>query len=375
MQKDNAQENQVDLSQILGQIFGKAENIFDSFKEQERKDKLNVLIIGGTGVGKSTLINTVFGKEVAKVGDGAPVTQKIQKFEKDGLGIYDSKGLEKDDPSIVEDLKILLDEQKQKEVSEQIHIAWLCICEATRRVEPLEKKLYDLLKQYDFPTIVVITKAMQNKNDKGEKFDEIVKNELKATEVIRVRAIETKLDDDEENILKPLGVEDLIDKSYVLLSEAQRNALARKQIYDRDMKKAQCKKDATSKLNYYSTAAGAVAATPVPFSDIALILPTQIAMIVHISSIYNLDFDKESIKKITLALVGVCGAGFGIRLGVGAALKFIPGIGSLAGGTINATVAATATKAMGELYIKYLDSNFDDIENNKPLSFDFDDYK
>ena len=139
MQKDNAQENQVDLSQILGQIFGKAENIFDSFKEQERKDKLNVLIIGGTGVGKSTLINTVFGKEVAKVGDGAPVTQKIQKFEKDGLGIYDSKGLEKDDPSIVEDLKILLDEQKQKEVSEQIHIAWLCICEATRRVEPLEK--------------------------------------------------------------------------------------------------------------------------------------------------------------------------------------------------------------------------------------------
>lgn len=38
-------------------------------------------------------------------------------------------------------------------------------------------------------------------------------------------------------------------------------------------------------------------------------------------------------------------------------------------------VATTATKAMGELYIKYLDDNFDDIENNKSLSFNFEDYK
>ncbi|EDO8526932.1 DUF697 domain-containing protein [Campylobacter jejuni] len=367
---ENPQEVKIDYSSL----FNQAIETFTALKERQEQDKLNILILGGTGVGKSTLINTVFGKEVAKTGDGAPVTQKIEKFEKEGLCIYDSKGLEKNDPSIIEDLKILLDKQKQKEVNEQIHIAWLCICEATRRVEPLEKELYGLLKQYNFPTIVVITKAMQNKNDKGEKFDEIVKNELKTAETIRTRAIETKLDD-EENILKPMGVKDLINESYNRLSEAQQNALARKQNYDRDMKKAQCKKDATSKLNCYSTTAGAVAATPIPFSDIALILPTQIAMIVHISNIYNLDFDKESVKKITLALLGVCGAGFGIRLGVGAALKFLPGLGSVAGGAINATIATTATKAMGELYIKYLDNNFDDIENNKQLSFNFEDYK
>lgn len=235
MQKDNAQENQVDLSQILGQIFGKAENIFDSFKEQERKDKLNVLIIGGTGVGKSTLINTVFGKEVAKVGDGAPVTQKIQKFSKDGLCIYDSKGLEKNDPSIVEDLKELLDEQQEKEANEQIHIAWLCISEGNKRVEPAEKELYNLLKQYQFPTIVVITKAMENKN-----FDEIVRNELKATEVIRIRSIPTILDEGYE--LPPKNIKELVHTTYLLLPEAQQNALARKQVYDKKMKKNNVKK-------------------------------------------------------------------------------------------------------------------------------------
>lgn len=349
--ENKSQENTVDLNAIMSELLQQGQEMYNSAKEQGKLDKLNILIIGGTGVGKSTLINTAFGKEVAKTVDGAPVTQKIEKYEKEGLCIYDSKGLEKNDPSIIEDLKILLDEQKQKKVSEQIHMAWFCICEATRRVEPLEKELYNLLKQYNFPTIVAITKAMQNVNDKGEKFDEIVKNELKATEVIRIRAIETKLDD-EENILKPMGVKDLLNKSYNLLPEAQQNALARKQIYDRDMKKKQCKKDATSKLNYYSATAGAVATTPIPFSDIALILPTQIAMIVHISSIYNLDFDKESAKKVTLALVGVCGAGFGIRLGVGAALKLMPGLGSLAGGAINATSCNNCHKSNGRALYK-----------------------
>ena len=149
--------------------------------------------------------------------------------------IYDSKGLEKNDPSIVEDLKELLDEQQEKEANEQIHIAWLCISEGNKRVEPAEKELYNLLKQYQFPTIVVITKAMENKN-----FDEIVRNELKATEVIRIRSIPTILDEGYE--LPPKNIKELVHTTYLLLPEAQQNALARKQVYDKKMKKNNVKK-------------------------------------------------------------------------------------------------------------------------------------
>ena len=41
----------------------------------------NILICGKTGVGKSTLINAVFGDHLAKTGIGQPVTQGIELIE------------------------------------------------------------------------------------------------------------------------------------------------------------------------------------------------------------------------------------------------------------------------------------------------------
>lgn len=54
-------------------------------------------------------------------------------------------------------------------------------------------------------------------------------------------------------------------------------------------------------------------------------------------------------------------------------MKLVPVLGTIGGGMINAAVATTTTKAMGELYTKYLDSNFDTIYNGEAesLSFDF----
>ena len=59
-----------------------------------RNMKVNILVTGATGVGKSSTINALFNTEVAKVGVGVdPETTLIEKYELDNLTIWDTPGL------------------------------------------------------------------------------------------------------------------------------------------------------------------------------------------------------------------------------------------------------------------------------------------
>ena len=58
------------------------------------KTKINILITGATGCGKSSTINALFGSDKAKVGQGVdPETMDIQKFELNNIILWDSPGL------------------------------------------------------------------------------------------------------------------------------------------------------------------------------------------------------------------------------------------------------------------------------------------
>lgn len=59
-----------------------------------KSDKLNVLIVGASGSGKSTTINAVFDVDKAKVGYGPdPLTMDITVYELENLYLYDTPGL------------------------------------------------------------------------------------------------------------------------------------------------------------------------------------------------------------------------------------------------------------------------------------------
>lgn len=71
------------------------QNIFQTYeKEIITQPELNIIIAGKTGVGKSTLINAVFGEDVAKTGEGKPVTKGIKPHinKEKHLTIYDTEG-------------------------------------------------------------------------------------------------------------------------------------------------------------------------------------------------------------------------------------------------------------------------------------------
>lgn len=59
-----------------------------------RNQKVNIMLTGSTGAGKSSTINALFNMDVAKVGVGVdPETSIIEKFTLDNLVIWDTPGL------------------------------------------------------------------------------------------------------------------------------------------------------------------------------------------------------------------------------------------------------------------------------------------
>lgn len=92
-----------------------------------------------------------------------------------------------------------------------------------------------------------------------------------------------------------------------------------------------------------AAAAATTAASPIPFSDAALLIPIQATMITGLYKANGANISQGFVKGVLKATMI---STFGKSL-AGNLLKFIPGVGTLAGGTINAGVAVGFTEALG----------------------------
>src|ERR687893_1101508 len=140
----------------------------DSFRaEYDKQDaslgRFNLAIFGKTGVGKSTLINAIFGEEVARTGIGEPVTRGSHLYlDKIGhLGIVDTPGLEvgRDSREILAELGKAMATMRRLPLSEQIHVAWYCIRGMDRRFEETEADFIRRLDELGLPVLLVLTQV------------------------------------------------------------------------------------------------------------------------------------------------------------------------------------------------------------------------
>ncbi len=333
-----------------------AEDIISAVKkEYSSLNRLNVLILGKTGVGKSTLINKVFNENLAATGTGKPITEHIRPLSKPGfpLTIYDTPGLElagkhSMDGLINEVKKLVQRGVFSGSVSEAVHCVWYCISTPSHRIEPAEifflKSFLTATTTCSVPVIIVLTQSY-SKKDVRELMRVIEQENLAVEKIVPVLAEDYELDED--ITVKAYGLDALTEVMYQLIPRAVQNTFASVQKASIEIKK----REAQAVVAKSAKAAAVTGAVPIPFPDAAVLVPEQIAMLAKITAIFGIPMQKATITAILSSMIGTTGTTIAGRSIVTALLKLIPGAGSVMGGAISAATASALTAALGEAYI------------------------
>lgn len=349
-----AKEQAKEHSDQLTQLWDWTSHIFtESLLEAEKEmGHCNVMVIGKTGVGKSTLVNAVFKDELARTGVGSPVTQHIRKYSKQGcpITIYDTPGMElsgEQNERVRLEVAQCIDELRLRDPEEHIHIIWYCIHHEANRLEETELDWLRSLELKDIPVILILTQYLDG-SEESEFLKYLQHQNLPVRYIVPVLARDKVIN--RQIVIPAHGLEHLIGCTLELLPEVARLAFIRQQLLRVDLKA----EAAFKYVSGYVASAAFIGAVPIPFSDAPLLVTAQIGMIANISFIFGYKASPSFYYSLMAALAGIGGAVVTGRAIVSNLLKFIPGVGSIAGGILQATTAATLTLSLGLAYIEVM---------------------
>lgn len=262
----------------------------------------NILLLGATGCGKSSLINTIFHKPVAAVNDVSRGTEDFQTYwGKDydlGVNLIDSRGYEMENgkgesfTKYAASVDALIKENRQKKPLEQIHIVWYCISILGSVQEYDRQVLKKLLNEPNLRNRIGIVLTKCDEDDSEGSEAKIFKNIIKEDFGFSLPIFEVSTD-----LTLDLDVENLIEWSASQIDdEDMREAFVASQIVNLKKKR----ETAAKEIAGFSAAAAAIGAVPIPFSDAALLVPLQLTMSTAIIHSYGM----ESFANISKSVIG-----------------------------------------------------------------------
>ena len=293
--------------------------------------KPGILLVGGTGVGKSSLCNMIFGENIAPTGMGLPITQTIKKYESNSTSvrIYDSAGYEcgKTEEFFNDVIELVKDNPAQSD----INIIWYCIQASGSKITDFDINTIKTLNDTGCPICVVLTKVDISSDDDIR----ILRNTIAASIIGHVPVFETTTELPEYN-----QAEELIAWSIEKLPDSLKMSFIKQQKCNLEQKR----KHAKNAIIQHISTAGLIGCSPIPGSDAPLLAANEMTLLARILYIYDLGNMQNMISSVGIDFL-MTALGKSI---VGTIFKLIPGVGSVIGGMINSTVAVSLTWALGK---------------------------
>ena len=319
--------------------------------------KGNVLVIGNSGVGKSTLINAVLGEEKATTGWGnSGTTDHLEIYENDEIPfrIIDSVGFE---PSFFKKKKAIdavkkwsKNSAKNGNEDSKIDIIWFCVEGTSRKLFPdTIKSLSSATVMWEsVPVIVAITKSyseperkinvemVQNAFAKQKRYSKNLKK------VIPVVAQDYVIND--SSYVEPVGITELIEATNNFLPEGKK--AADDDIYHYKIKRK--KALAQGIVGTATTAGSVIGAIPISVADAPLLSGIEAGEITALAKLYEIPKGEKS--KQLMGTIIEAGTASAAAKGAISVLKSIPGV-NLVAGVLNAVIAGCFVAAIGEACI------------------------
>lgn len=314
-------------------------------------DRGNVLVIGNSGVGKSTLINSVLGEDVAKTGYGITgTTDALMIYEsvKVPFRVIDTIGFEptffKEQKAINAVKKWSKESAKEGKEDNQINVIWFCVDGTSRKLFP--KAIQSLSRATamwkSVPVIVVITKSysVPERKENIEMVQSAFATQTKYSKNLKkiIPVVASVYELNETAYAAPEGITELIDATNTLMPEGIRagaNDIA-------EFKLNRKRSMAQGVVGVATTSASVVGAVPIPIPDAMILAPLETAEINAIARIYGVKNDDKSKEFFnTIVEIGTVSL---VAKSVINALKSIP----IAGAVLNAIIAGAIVAALGE---------------------------
>lgn len=316
--------------------------------EHARLKKPNVLIAGRTGVGKSTLINAMFGRDIARVGSGRPVTDCYTEYTSETVlvNLYDSTGWEggaEKEAAFREDTERFLRAHRTKAVAEHIHIVWYAIDAPGARFTDFDAQLAKEAFT-GLPLIFILTKSDIATDEQLHALRDAIERAHVPNSYGIIEVSADPLVRRGKPICEAFGLDEVITRTLTLIPELVRRAFISAQRVSLLAKDDEARKS----LHKFAGTAFGIGFTPIPFSDAPLLITLQMGMVARMAVIYGFPpkhMVAASVSSLVGSLVASVAGTFLANL-----LKFVPGVGTIIGGVINGSVGASITFAVGHTF-------------------------